>query len=180
MKFLLVCSNNVNLAEFRVPELQSIATLFNFTITYDEQPPDITRPYMVIHLETEEQAKLLASRSISIKTVWHYWADGENYEQLQNNIKPQSDLYEPCTPLTTSWKFLVSSFGQAIALPEQLQVIHSFAWMGFKGPIKLKGADVEIGVFEEYRHAMEKQEKGRVLEEMRWVWMGRKVSQSFR
>lgn len=40
MKFLLVCSHK--LEEFRVPELDSIAALFGFTITYDEEVPDVT------------------------------------------------------------------------------------------------------------------------------------------
>lgn len=79
------------------------------------------------------------------------------------------------TSPTTTWKFKVGSFGQVIPIKEQVDVINSFAWMEFRGDISLKKPMVEIGVFEEYRHATTAQEKGRDLSEMRRVWMGRKV-----
>jgi hypothetical protein len=41
MKFLLACSQGP-LEEYRLPELQSIAKLFSFTLTYDEPIPDIS------------------------------------------------------------------------------------------------------------------------------------------
>ena len=76
---------------------------------------------------------------------------------------------------STTWKFKVASFGQVIPINQQIEVINTFAWMDFKGDISLKTPMVELGVFEEYVHATTSQEKGRVLSEMRTVWMGRKV-----
>lgn len=41
--------------------------------------------------------------------------------------------------------------------------------------IVLDKPDVQIGVFEEYIHGEAKKERGRILSEMRRVWMGKKV-----
>lgn len=52
--------------EFRIPELLSISELHGFTIHIpDEQ--DITRPFMILGLESDDHARLLARRCILIK-----------------------------------------------------------------------------------------------------------------
>ena len=54
-------------AEFRIPELRSISELHGFHVELVDQDP--TRPFMVISLESEEHARLLAKRCILIKSV---------------------------------------------------------------------------------------------------------------
>ena len=65
--------------EFRIPELESIAELYGFTLNLPADY-DISRPFMVLST-TEEQARVLASRCIMIKLVprllfreTSYWA----------------------------------------------------------------------------------------------------------
>lgn len=57
--------------EFRLPELESVAELYGFTITLpliaDDRDPK--RPCMVVELEEEEHARILANRCILIKYV---------------------------------------------------------------------------------------------------------------
>ena len=59
--------------EFRVPELRSIAELHGFQVGFDRYTTDsdlangVKRPFMILRLEEEEHAKLLANRCISIK-----------------------------------------------------------------------------------------------------------------
>ncbi|KAI5474831.1 hypothetical protein MNV49_002361 [Pseudohyphozyma bogoriensis] len=178
MKFLLVCSQGSpettgNLGEFRIPELNSIAALFGFEINYPD-PIDTTRPYMVIELAGEKEARLLGSRAISVKHIWEYWADARTYDDLHTIIKPRNDLYDPYTGPSTTWKFTVSGFARNINLVDQVAVINSFRYLGFQGDIKLKNPQCEVGVFEEYVRRTDK-EKGRELNDMRWVWMGRKI-----
>lgn len=60
----------------------------------------------------------------------------------------------------------------------QLDIINGFGYMAFKGDINLAKPDIEIGVFEEYK-TKGKTVRGRILNEMRRVWMGRKVSSSY-
>ena len=57
--------------EFRIPELLSVAELFGIQITFPEAPEqlDVSRPFMVLGLKCDEEAKTLASRCILIKYV---------------------------------------------------------------------------------------------------------------
>ena len=56
---------------FRLPELKSIAELYGFQISLSQNPDDRdpTRPCMVIELEEDEHARILANRCILIKHV---------------------------------------------------------------------------------------------------------------
>lgn len=109
MKFLLVCSSGP-LHEFRLPELDSIADHFNFPISYDDPERDSTvssglrilsctfpltravqqRPFIVVDLPSEKEARLLGSRAVSVKHIWEYWAHADTYEQLHAQVvKPE-------------------------------------------------------------------------------------------
>ena len=52
--------------EFRVPELLSVSELYKFTIGL---PPkiDTSRPFMILSVESEEHALILARRCILVK-----------------------------------------------------------------------------------------------------------------
>ena len=52
--------------EFRIPELLSIAELYDVDISIPEDV-DLSRPFMVLELDSEEQARILARRCILIK-----------------------------------------------------------------------------------------------------------------
>ena len=56
---------------FRLPELESIAELYRFPIVLPQNPDDRDpkRPCMVIELEKEEHAQILANRCILIKYI---------------------------------------------------------------------------------------------------------------
>lgn len=55
--------------EFRIPEIQSLCELYGFEVRFIEDEPDPTKPFMIIELEKEEHAELLAKRSVLIKWV---------------------------------------------------------------------------------------------------------------
>ncbi len=57
--------------EFRIPELLSLSKMFGFDLNLPENPEDQdpTRPFLIVGLQCEEHARLLASRSILIKCV---------------------------------------------------------------------------------------------------------------
>ena len=52
--------------EFRIPELLSIAELYDIDISIPEDV-DLSRPFMVLELDNEAQARILARRCILIK-----------------------------------------------------------------------------------------------------------------
>lgn len=56
--------------EFRIPELLSVAEIHGITIKFaddDVSKLDVSRPFMVLGLESEEDARKLARRCILIK-----------------------------------------------------------------------------------------------------------------
>ena len=58
--------------EYRIPELQSIAELYGIAITFPEEDVtklDVSRPFMVLGLESEEDSIKLARRCILVKCV---------------------------------------------------------------------------------------------------------------
>ncbi|SCV70748.1 BQ2448_3510 [Microbotryum intermedium] len=201
MRFLLVCSRG-DLDEFRIPEIESIATLFKLPLHFevDHAPSSSSAaaalevrdkrlrcssactlhgqsPFVVVHLDNEDQARLLGSRSIGIKSIWQLWADAPTYEQLFDRLKTDDLLWRhhAASPSTT-WKFSVAGHGRSISQSAQRQVINTFSFMNFVGNIQLKEPDVEIGVFEEYASEGEGETvlPGRTVRDMRTVWMGRK------
>ena len=59
--------------DFRLPELQSIAELYGipYSLPPQEKDRDPARPFIVIDLEGEEHARILAKRCILIKYVFN-------------------------------------------------------------------------------------------------------------
>lgn len=121
MKFLIVGSVGP-LNEFRIPELDSIAALYNFTITYPDDldisvstpssphfsPPELTacpvvqRPYLVVDLASEREARLIGDRAILVKHIWHYWADAATYDELHAIVKERKQLWVSRTSLRST------------------------------------------------------------------------------
>lgn len=42
---------------------------------------------MVIALESDREAKLLATRLVSVKHIWELWAHGDTYDEVHSNAK---------------------------------------------------------------------------------------------
>lgn len=57
--------------DFRIPELLSVSELHGFTITMTDAAKDCdsTRPFMILELEKEEHARILARRCILVRYV---------------------------------------------------------------------------------------------------------------
>ncbi|KAG9082930.1 hypothetical protein FRC06_004773, partial [Ceratobasidium sp. 370] len=54
-------------AEFRIPELLSVAQAFGFKVKLPpENEVDTARPFMCVEMEREEDARLLAGRCILV------------------------------------------------------------------------------------------------------------------
>lgn len=110
MRFILVCSCGGPLQGFRWAELDSstsqsfsivisahlvpsVATLFDFQIIYVDESKDASRPFIVVDLPSEKEARLIGSRAISVKSIWEYWGEGKNYDQVHQVVKASPHLY---------------------------------------------------------------------------------------
>ncbi|KAJ6475317.1 S-adenosyl-L-methionine-dependent methyltransferase [Mycena vitilis] len=135
-------------SEFRLPELESIARLHGFTVSFPADC-DPSRPFMILQLDSEEQARLLASRCILVKHIYEFYAQGGNYDELHAVNKGRSQLWSPYAH-DTSFKFLVTAYNHKIPETRQRAVVESFSYMGFLGRIDMKNPQVIMGCFEEY------------------------------
>ncbi|KAF9263408.1 tRNA guanosine-2'-O-methyltransferase [Marasmius fiardii PR-910] len=134
--------------EFRLPELQSISELYRFKVLVPEDQ-DPLRPFMVIELESEDHARLLAQRCILVKSVFEFYCQGDNYEQLHHRNQDNRHLWSEYIG-DTSFKFAVSAYNHKIPQRRQKEVVESFSYMGFLGKIDMKTPDIVMGCFEEY------------------------------
>ena len=75
----------------------------------------------------------------------------------------------------TPFKFIVSAFNSTIDKVRQRDIMNSFAWMGYRGPIQLKNPDIEICIDELWPDTNVTRIHDSNPERRRGVWMGRKV-----
>ncbi|KAJ4476903.1 tRNA guanosine-2'-O-methyltransferase [Lentinula edodes] len=137
--------------EFRVPELESVAQLYNFKISLSDEPEerDPSRPFMIIELESENHVRLLAKRCILIKSIYEFYGRGSTYEELHLRNRAKRQMWERYIP-ETSFKFIVAAYNHKIPQHRQKEVVESFAYMGFMGKIDMKTPEITLGCFEEY------------------------------
>ncbi|KAJ7287585.1 S-adenosyl-L-methionine-dependent methyltransferase [Mycena rebaudengoi] len=135
-------------ADFRLPELASVAELYGFTLSFsaDTEP---TGPYMIVQLASEEHARLLASRCILVKSVYEFYAQGGTYEELHAANSASRPLWTEYAH-DTSFKFLVTGYNHKIPESRQREVVEGFDYMHFLGKIDLKNPSIILGCFEEY------------------------------
>ncbi|CDR49595.1 RHTO0S28e01288g1_1 [Rhodotorula toruloides] len=195
------------LEEFRLPEIESVAQLYNIPFSWPAKP-DYTRPYMLIGLPDDEAARKLGSRLVSVKHVWEFWATAETYEELHERVKSAEcrekwDKY--AVDRDCRWKFTIAGHNRTIPLPQQVALVNTFQYMAFIGEIDLRNPMLEVGLFEEYasdplrgaKVREKRKEKGmdpsktgkeKAFEEgdpedtggLRSVWMGRKICDTSR
>ncbi|KAG6850972.1 hypothetical protein H0H93_005841 [Arthromyces matolae] len=137
--------------DFRIPELHSIAELHGFSFTLAEKIEDggPMSPYMVIGLEREEHALILARRCILVKSVYEFYAQGSSYDELHTCNRAKEAQWARYIP-DTSFRFFVTAHNHKIPQSRQRDVVESFAYMGLLGKIDMRNPQIMFGCFEEY------------------------------
>lgn len=107
-------------------------------------------PFCIVKLPSEEAAIRLVKRSILTKAVYEVWGSGSSYEDLHDNVRGISQhlwpKYKEC-----SFKFSMDSFQGSRSTTEQRKIIEGFRFLGFEGPIKMKGAEQDFCILEEWQ-----------------------------
>eukprot|EP00842_Homolaphlyctis_polyrhiza_P002358 jgi/Hompol1/3122/HPOL_003125-RA len=104
----------------------------------------------------------------SYRDISELWATADTIEQLFDEIRA-GEQWKRLIPtaiffagvvcrllstqpqyMTCSWKFNVEIVGTSLTMPEQLQRIERFAWLGYDGPIDLKNPDTIFMYYEDY------------------------------
>ncbi|KAG6831571.1 hypothetical protein H0H87_004790 [Tephrocybe sp. NHM501043] len=137
--------------DFRIPELQSVAELHGFSLNFPERQEDRdpSRPYMVVGLQKEEHALILARRCILVKSVYDFYGQGSNYDEVHACTRANEAKWARFVP-ETSFRFIVTAHNHKIPQSRQRAVVESFAYMDLLGKIDMKHPQILFGCFEEY------------------------------
>ncbi|KAG6331791.1 hypothetical protein ID866_7297 [Astraeus odoratus] len=106
---------------------------------------------MILELQEEAHAGLLAKRCILIRAVYEFYAQGSTYDELHRenrNVRSRWERYI----LDTSFKFTVVGYNHGLSQRWQRDVIEGFSYMNFMGKIDMRDPDIVLGCFEEYAH----------------------------
>lgn len=166
--------------EFRIPELQSISQLYGFTIGLSRYTDPLAceaavkRPFMILELEEDAHAKLLASRCVLIKSIYEFYAQGSTYDELHVANREVRSRWERYI-LDTSFKFTVIGYNHSLPQRWQRNVIESFSYMDFLGKIDMKDPDIVLGCFEEYENDRRPDGMRNINGVFRQVYFGRLV-----
>ena len=94
-------------------------------------------------------ARLLIRRSILCDAVYELWGVGADYESLHQDVQRRTEHLRQ-KYRQDSFRFSVHGFQGKRTKPEQGQIIESFSYLGFEGPIRMRGAAQEFAVYEQY------------------------------
>ncbi|KAF4567631.1 hypothetical protein EYR40_006632 [Pleurotus pulmonarius] len=163
-------------SDFRIPELKSVAELYKFSLLLPELC-DPSRPFMVIELDQEEHARLLAKRCILIKSIYEFYGHGATYDELHAVVQKNQALWEQYKQ-DTSFRFSVAAYNHSITKARQREVMESFGYMEFLGKIDLKSPTIVLGCYEEYGDTRGKEFSNKVVDgQFRQVYFGRLIEE---
>ncbi|KAF2463138.1 tRNA guanosine-2'-O-methyltransferase [Lindgomyces ingoldianus] len=154
---------------FRKAELQALAELAGVEMDIVKYEED--SPFCILTLPSPAAAKALISRSILSLGIYSLWGHGTSYDLLHASTSQLSSHQWPAFQ-STPFRFTVDSFRGTKTAMQQREIIESFSYMNFRGPIKMRDAAAEVfTVFEDYKeHAAE----------LRYLYFGRLVGSSSR
>ncbi|KAF2361743.1 S-adenosyl-L-methionine-dependent methyltransferase [Trinorchestia longiramus] len=146
-KYLFWCINEH--IEFRVPELKSIASLFKIPLKWAEKPQE--DPFLILEMDSEQDAKKLVSRCMLVKACYELWGDGRSLEEMHENIREQPlSFFKPHLASNKSFRVRVEGFNRTLCSADKLTKIESLNYLPFDGPVNLSNPDTKLNMIEYY------------------------------
>ncbi|KAG4305308.1 hypothetical protein PORY_001478, partial [Pneumocystis oryctolagi] len=140
--------------DFRQHELESLAIVERIPLdlsNYDKKVRlgAFSSPYLLLQLRDDEQAKRLIRYSICSRAIYELWGASTCYSDLH------SQLHQLAPKLThpfrnASFKFIVESVNKSHSIQYQLDLINSFAYFPFEGPISMNNPEQIYAILEEW------------------------------
>ncbi len=147
LRYLFWCAHEH--LDFRVPEFESVARIFGVSLDWAERS-ERTRPWVVLRLGSEADARKILSRSISAKYCIELWGEGRSPKEMHEALK-RTNLERLTLPhRRSSFKIYVEAFMRKLSLEERLARIESFSYLPLEGPVRLKEPDLVLSCFEFY------------------------------
>ncbi|XP_057651094.1 tRNA (guanine(10)-N2)-methyltransferase homolog [Diorhabda carinulata] len=136
--------------EFRSAEINSLLSLLNIEMRYVEKPKDI-EPYWIVEFSSEDDVKLLASRSVSLRNCIELWAHAKSIPAIHDKLKNYPlQLYKSHFDANKSFKIEVETFCRHFTQKEKVDKLEAFSYLPVSGPVNLKNPDVTLQYIEYY------------------------------
>jgi tRNA (guanine10-N2)-methyltransferase len=128
---------------------------------------NVQRPFMLVHLPSDNVARRLCERVTSIRSIWQQWASGVRFEEVVAALQTDRGqaFWRPYCSEKISWRAHILSFQRHLSQQDQLARVNRFdGILDLDGPIKMKGADMEWAYMEEWTapHVIPAEEEGRL------------------
>ncbi|XP_058950203.2 tRNA (guanine(10)-N2)-methyltransferase homolog [Pocillopora verrucosa] len=128
--------------DFRISELLSVSMMFGFEVLVESEDHRKENPYLVVCLPSEDCARKLLSRTVSIKSVYELWGQGENLTALKENLlQYPPDKMRAFTSSDKSFKISIESFNKKLSINQQRELIDQFQFLPFQGCVNLTAPD---------------------------------------
>lgn len=160
---------------FRKAELESLADLHGINADFSNHNEE--HPFLVVNLENDEQAYNLIDRSILAKGIYELWGQGNTLTELHENVKSTMDKFRGPYVKDTTFKFENLTFqGGKKTREQQIKMFEGFAYLEFKGKIRMKNPDEVFTILEQYSLGKDLNP----LEIPDQIWFGRQINLSAR
>ncbi|KAI7557862.1 hypothetical protein D0864_15322 [Hortaea werneckii] len=138
---------------FRRPEIESLADLAGYSLewlSYSDHSPFAIIRFKQAEI-TDTAIQTVIQRSILCDQIYELWGSvgGSNYDLLRQDITSRTQHLWP-QYRTSSFRFTVDSYHGKLSLTEQRDLIESFDFMSFEGPVRMKKPDQHFTIFEDY------------------------------
>ncbi|KAI1134004.1 tRNA guanosine-2'-O-methyltransferase TRM11 [Hypoxylon sp. FL0543] len=132
---------------FRLAEIQALAIVEGINlevISYSEESP-----FCIVRLPSEDAAKTLLRRSVLAQTIHEHWGTAETYDELHAIVK-RDTAHLWAQYKDVSFKINIDAYQGSRSEKRKLDLINSFAYLGFEGLILLKNPDQKFTIFEQW------------------------------
>lgn len=100
-------------------------------------------------VDTNAAAKALIARSILSTAIYELWGSGVDYDALHQDVKDRTQpLWERYR--AQSFRFELDSFYGSRSATEHRDIIETFSYMAFTGPVRMSNPDNQFRIFEQF------------------------------
>lgn len=96
----------------------------------------------------DSKYKFIIDHILMARAVYEFYARGSTYPAVFEQTQRCRHLWQRYIE-NTSFRFTVSAYNHTIPLRRQKEVVETFSFMDFQGPIDLKTPELVLSVFEE-------------------------------
>lgn len=102
-----------------------------------------------MQLPSDAAAKQFFRRSILGNSIYELWGAGPDYDALRASIRANQSV-DPLLYKEASFRFAIDAYRGKRTSAQQRELIESFTYLGFDGPIVMNNPEVEMCIFEDY------------------------------